>query len=348
MSELDRYDYDLPADLVAQEPVARRTDARLMVVSRQSGTIEHGHIRDLPEWLRASDSLVLNDTRVVPARLQGYRVTTGGRWTGLFLAADAGGSWQVMGKTRGKLHLGERIMLQDRMAQEAFALRLIANQGSGIWIVQPETDGSFVRLLEKVGRVPLPPYIRKGKMQTEDWDRYQTVYAEKPGAIAAPTAGLHFTAELLAALTHAGIRLCHVTLHVGVGTFRPITVDRLAAHQMHGEWCQISAETIETLRNSRTKGGRIVAVGTTSVRTLETAAASGQLHAWEGITDLFIRPPHTFHAVDAMLTNFHLPRSTLLVLVRAFGGESLMRRAYETAIAERYRFYSYGDAMLIL
>jgi len=348
MSDLDGYDYDLPSELIAQRPVARRADARLMVVTRQSGEIEHWHVRDLPKFLRAGDGLVLNDTRVVPARLQGYRVTTGGRWSGLFVSADARGLWQVLGKTRGKLRSGARIMLQDRAARDAFTLRLVADQGTGIWVAEPEATGSFVQLLEQVGRVPLPPYIRGGQMQPDDWTRYQTVFAETPGAIAAPTAGLHFTAELLAELTHAGVQLHHVTLHVGIGTFRPIAVEHLDAHQMHAEWCQISESTTQSLCACRAAGGRIVAVGTTSVRTLETASANGTLHAWDGETDLFIRPPHTFHAVDVLLTNFHLPRSTLLVLVHAFGGAHLMRRVYETAIAERYRFYSYGDAMLIV
>ncbi len=348
MTNLDQYDYELPRELIAQHPLKHRSDARLLVVSRPDQTVTHAHIRDLGQYLVPGDCLVLNDTRVLPARLQGYRTTTGGRWSGLFIAADGAGNWEVMGKTRGKLRAGETIMLQDAMSDDAFRLTLLSELGDGLWAVRPDANGSPVELLAQVGRVPLPPYIRGGKMEPTDVDRYQTVYAERAGAIAAPTAGLHFTQDLLDELQRAGIGLCRLTLHVGIGTFRPIAVEQLEDHRMHSEWGELSQESVDQLTQCRAAGGRIIAVGTTCTRVLETAARDGTLHPWQGETDLFIRPPFTFHGVDALLTNFHLPRSTLLVLVRSFGGDALMQRAYEAAVADNYRFFSYGDAMLIL
>jgi S-adenosylmethionine:tRNA ribosyltransferase-isomerase len=239
-------------------------------------------------------------------------------------------------------------MLQDRAAQEAFELQFLAELGEGLWAVHPRCAGTPVELLERVGRVPLPPYIRGGEMQESDVERYQTVYARKHGAIAAPTAGLHFTAELLEALARDGIRICQLTLHVGVGTFRPVSATRLEEHRMHREWGELAQDTVDHILASRQAGRRVIAVGTTCARVLETASRSGTLTAWQGDTDLFIRPPFTFHCLDGLMTNFHLPRSTLLVLVRTFGGDRLMRRAYEVAVSENYRFFSYGDAMLIL
>jgi S-adenosylmethionine:tRNA ribosyltransferase-isomerase len=348
MSELDQYDYDLPRELIAQHPLANRTDARLLVVRRQSGSLEHAHVRDLPEILAPNDCLVLNDTKVLPARLVGRRDRTGARWTGLFLGADEQGVWQVLSKTRGKLEVGEAIVVVSWDVQQTVTLRLLAKLPGGIWAVRPEPWGDPLTILDRVGRVPLPPYIRDSEMTEEDVARYQTVFAENPGAVAAPTAGLHFTPELFAELSRRGIARERVTLHVGIGTFRPITADRLSEHVMHHEWCSISAEVAERLRTAQHAGRRIVAVGTTVVRSLETAAAGGELRPFTGTTDLFIRPPFTFQACGALVTNFHLPKSTLLILVRAFGGDELIRRAYSLAIRERYRFFSYGDAMLIV
>ena len=219
---------------------------------------------------------------------------------------------------------------------------------NGIWAVRPESNGDALAVLERFGRVPLPHYIRDGEMVDADLESYQTVYADKPGSVAAPTAGLHLTQPLLDALAAAGVSVARVTLHVGLGTFRPITAARLEEHKMHLEWGEIGSAEVEQMQRCRRDGGRIVALGTTSVRVLETAARGGSLNAWRGETDLFIRPPFAFRAVDALMTNFHLPRSTLLVLVRTFGGDELIRRAYATAIEERFRFYSYGDAMLIV
>ncbi len=348
MLSLADYDYELPRGLIAQHPLAQRTDARLLVVDRTTATLEHYHIRDLPILLREHDTLVINDTRVIPARLVGFREQTGGRWEGLFLSDDGGGNWRLLAKTRGKLLPGERVMLLNERLQEAFRLRLVIKQDDGSWIARPELDRDAGRLLEQVGRVPLPPYIRGGEMGPADRERYQTVYAEVPGAVAAPTAGLHFTRGLLERLEGAGVSIIRVTLHVGLDTFRPITVENLVEHRMHSEWCRVTPEAIAAIAENKARGGRTIAVGTTSVRVLETAAGSGTLQAFEGATDLFIHPPYEFRAVDGLLTNFHLPRTTLLVLVRTFGGDALVRRAYEEAIREEYRFYSYGDAMLIL
>ncbi|MBN2022355.1 MAG: tRNA preQ1(34) S-adenosylmethionine ribosyltransferase-isomerase QueA [Pirellulales bacterium] len=349
MSELDQYDYTLPQELIAQQPLPRRCDARLLVVERARGALSHRHVRDLPELLRAGDCLVLNDTRVVPARLVGRRTLTGGRWEGLFLAADAHGFWRILGKTRGRLAPGETITLEDCQGREDVRLRLAARGGEGGWIARPESDEEVLPLLERVGRIPLPPYIRKGEMVPADRQRYQTVYAATPGAVAAPTAGLHFTEPLLARLEAQGVAICRLTLHVGLGTFRPITAGSLADHTMHAEWGRLNEATAGHVNARRAAGGRIVAVGTTCVRVLESATdEQGRLCPFSGTTDLFIRPPYRFRAVDALMTNFHLPRTTLLVLVRTFGGDDLIRRAYEQAIAEQYRFYSYGDAMLIV
>jgi S-adenosylmethionine:tRNA ribosyltransferase-isomerase len=334
--------------LIAQQPLKARKDARLLVVSREAGSIEHSYVRDLPEFLVAGDTLVFNDTRVIPARLVGRRERTGARWTGLFLEADKDGNWQVLSKTRGKLEPGEAIAIVSWDVRQELRLRLLAQLEGGVWAVRPEPMGDALALLEKVGRVPLPPYIRDGEMTEADRETYQTVFAEKPGAVAAPTAGLHFTGDLLSQLKARGVSKEFVTLHVGIGTFRPITAPRLEEHVMHHEWCSLSREVAASLAETRARGGQIVAVGTTVVRTLETAAQSGEIAPYTGTTNLFIRPPYQFRAVDALLTNFHLPKSTLLILVRAFGGSDLIRRAYETAIREGYRFFSYGDAMLIL
>lgn len=348
MSELDHYDYELPRDLIAQSPLPVRHDARMLLVDRERDSLSHLHVRDLPEVLGPKDCLVLNDTRVVPARLLGYRTATGGHWEGLFLDASPDGLWRLMCKTRGKLVAGETVTLVDTAGRDDVRLRLGARLPDGLWAARPESDEETFVLLERVGRVPLPPYIRKGEMVESDRTRYQTVYAAKPGAVAAPTAGLHFTEPLLQRLRQRGIESCCLTLHVGPGTFRPITSDSLADHTMHSEWGTIEPEIAERIAAVRRRGGRVVAVGTTSVRLLETAAADGTLRAFRGQTDLFIRPPYEFRAVDALLTNFHLPRTTLLVLVRTFGGDALIARAYEEAVREQYRFYSYGDAMLIL
>lgn len=341
------YDFDLPKELIAQEPVAQRADSRLMVVNREADSIEHFHFRDIADVLRAGDCLVVNNTRVVPAKLVGFRTSTKGRWQGLFLEADEQGNWKMLCKTRGRICAGETVTLQDRHGVERFQLTLLTKLDGGAWVGRPEVEGTTDEILDMVGRVPLPHYIRGGNMVDSDLKDYQTVYAKSSGAVAAPTAGLHFTEKLLGTLIDRGVNVAQVTLHVGIGTFRPMSSDSLDDHVMHSEWGTIDQQAANTIMATRKRGGRVIAVGTTSVRVLETAGADGSIQAWSGDTDLFIRLGYRFKMVDALLTNFHLPRSTLIVLVRTFGGDALIRKAYESAIDEKYRFFSYGDAMLI-
>jgi S-adenosylmethionine:tRNA ribosyltransferase-isomerase len=357
MDRTDDYDYHLPPELIAARPLPARDAARLLVVDRADGSLRHANVRDLPDLLRPHDALVVNETRVLPARLLGTRAATGGRWEGLFLGTGPDGNWRLLSKTRGRIRPGERVRL-DRLGPTApdapheppLELTLLAREtDDGVWSAAPDRNEPPEILLERFGTLPLPPYVKRATADAEDRERYQTTFARRPGAVAAPTAGLHFTPELLERCRARGVSVAPVVLHVGLGTFRPIAVERLADHAMHTEWCELSESTAESLRAARAAGGRIAAVGTTSVRTLESArAATGDLVGWSGETNLFLRPPHAFRAVDVLLTNFHLPRSTLLVLVSAFAGCDLIRAAYAEAIAARYRFYSYGDAMLIV
>jgi S-adenosylmethionine:tRNA ribosyltransferase-isomerase len=348
------FDYDLPPELVAQEPLLNRVDARLMLVDRTRGTIDHAHVRDLPDFIRRGDRVVLNDTKVVPAQLRGRRIETGGQWQGLYLGSTAEGDWNLVCKTRGRLKEPEAIHLLDREGRVAAKLWLLERLDDGQWRGRLDQPQAALPLLERIGRVPLPPYIRGGNMVDSDVERYQTTFARRPGAVAAPTAGLHFTPDLLRSIGQRGADVSAVTLHVGMGTFRPISVDDPADHPMHAEWAEVSAAAAREISDARAQGGRIVNVGTTVVRTLETVAvhqraagASELIAPWQGESRLFIRPPYEFLATDALLTNFHFPRTTLLLLVQAFGGVELIREAYAKAIEQQYRFYSYGDAMLI-
>jgi S-adenosylmethionine:tRNA ribosyltransferase-isomerase len=349
--ELAAYDYSLPDELIARWPAARRDDARLIIVDRAAETVRHGLIRDLPDLLCAGDCLVMNDTRVVRARLLGYRPKTGGRWEGLFLDLASSGEWRLLSQCRGKLEAGEQIAIHPAHAPdspERLVIELASREEGGIWRARPADEIDHWVALERFGTVPLPPYMHRERADAGDFDRYQTVYAKHRGSVAAPTAGLHFTPELLALCRERSVAQAFVTLHVGIGTFRPISVERLAEHRMHSEWCDVSEETVRRLEQTFARGGRRIAVGTTTARALESALRSGTLEAWRGATDLFIRPPYQFRSIDALLTNFHLPRSTLLVLVSTFAGRELILHAYREAIHARYRFYSYGDAMLII
>ncbi len=347
-------EYDLPPELIAQHAVEPRDAARLLVLDRATGTLHHRVFRDLGEYVAPGDCLVLNDTRVIPARFF-LRRRTGGRVEALFLHAEPDG-WVVLLRGGARLRPGERLACEGHPTE----LVLHARRDRGEALLQPDPPIAPLDLLARIGQTPLPPYIRRGAgghgpPEPGDAERYQTVYAARPGAVAAPTAGLHFTPELLAALAARGVRQAAVTLHVGPGTFVPIEADDLADHPMHAEWFELTPSAAETLRETRARGGRLVAVGTTATRVLESLAGTvpdgppeASLRAAQGWTRLFIYPPYRFRQVDALITNFHLPGSTLLALVMAFASPDLIRRAYAAAVAERYRFYSYGDAMLIL
>ncbi|MCU0719822.1 MAG: tRNA preQ1(34) S-adenosylmethionine ribosyltransferase-isomerase QueA [Pirellula sp.] len=348
-SEIDLYDFQLPRELIAQDPPVNRTDSRMMLVDRRSGRIEHYSIRDLPGLLRAGDAVVVNDSKVIAARLIGYRETTKGRWEGLFLRQENGIA-ELLSSTRGKLLEGERLVIRDPEGRETQRIVFVGRTNDGNFLFRTDGNREWLELLDECGRIPLPPYIRDGQMTAVDRERYQTVYARNPGSVAAPTAGLHLTQDLIGQLRQKGTALVAVTLHVGLGTFRPIQTNDLANHKMHSEQANISEPVVKRLLSARAEGGRIIAVGTTSVRTLETAAlhGGGELAPWTGETDIFIKPGHRFRAVDGLLTNFHLPKSSLIVLVSALAGRELILEAYNKAIEERYRFYSYGDCMLII
>jgi len=338
------FDYILPPDLIAQEPCEPRDHARLLVARRSDHSLQHHHFYDLPDLLNEGDLLVMNDTRVVAARLLGKRARTGGKWEGLFLRELPDGSWEMLCQTRGSLQVGEAIDIEPGPLK----LELLEKRADGRWLVKPLIPGSTFDLLERHGHLPLPPYIRKGAARDDDRVRYQTIYAQHAGAVAAPTAGLHFTPSVFDRLKERGIAWTAVTLHVGLATFQPIQVDDYTQHPMHREWGQLTQSSADAIHSCKERGNRVVAVGTTSVRVLESVARLGPIQAWTGDTDLYIHPPYLFKIVDAMITNFHLPRTTLLLLVSAFSGIDLLREAYATAIRERYRFYSYGDAMLIV
>jgi S-adenosylmethionine:tRNA ribosyltransferase-isomerase len=345
------FDFDLPVELIAQQPAEPREQSRLMVLDRASGRIAHHRFAELPALLDGRDILARNNTRVIPARLIGHREATGGTWEGLFLRDLGDETWEVLATTRGKPIPGERVVVG-----QGLRLVLESRGEAGRWIVRPLREESSdcaagaLGLLERHGRTPLPPYIRKGRDAAGDRTWYQTIFALRPGSVAAPTAGLHFSEAIFQELAARGIGWVDLTLHVGIGTFRPIEAEEISNHVMHSEWAELSAGAAAELSARRARGGRIVAVGTTAARTLETAAAEGKgaLSSFTGNTSLFIRPGHVFRGLDALVTNFHLPRSSLLVLVSALVGVDLIREAYREAIHRRYRFFSYGDAMLIL
>ena len=372
LDDINAWQYKLPEHLIASRPASTRDASRLMVVDRAAGSISHRCIRDLPDLLNSSDRLVFNNTKVLPARLFGFRTSTGGKWEGLFLEELPDSTWRIIGQTRGRLVSGEFITLipaaqfshsssnrdlsasdvlnewtEKNLSENSLCLELRERCDDGSWIVACNRQGSTLEELEQFGTLPLPPYIGRKVADAQDRERYQTVFAEQPGAIAAPTAGLHFTDELLRRCREKGIERSEITLHVGIGTFRPVATAKLSQHQMHSEWCRVPPETAAQVTSTKQANGQVVAVGTTTVRTLEAASEHAELAAWEGSTSLFIRPGYQFRVVDKLLTNFHLPGSTLLALVAALAGYDLTMEAYRTAVREEYRFYSYGDAMLI-
>ena len=336
------YDFALPDALIAQQPLARRDASRLMVVDRASGTISHRTFADVADLIAPADVLVVNRTRVLRARLLGTRAS-GAPAEILLLKPLGDGRYEAMVSPGGKLKPGRRVEIAD-----GFSAEILEVTERRTRIVRLESQLPLDEAIERHGHIPLPPYIDRADAP-EDAERYQTVFAREAGSVAAPTAGLHFTPELLARLDARGVARAEVLLHVGAGTFKPVEVDDPAEHVMHEEWYSIAPDTARLINARRAAGGRTWAVGTTSVRTLESSATEdGVVHAGEGDTRIFIRPPYRFRAVDRLITNFHLPRSTLIMLVAAFAGYDLTMRAYQEAVAERYRFYSYGDAMAVI
>jgi S-adenosylmethionine:tRNA ribosyltransferase-isomerase len=342
---LSDYDYELPPELIAQQPIEPRDAARLLVLDRRTGRIEHRIFREIGDYLQPGDLLVVNDSRVLPARLFGRR-GTGGQVELLLLQARGDGRWEALARPARRLRPGEVLTILPResgLAGPAPATILERLEEGRVLVQLP---AQVLDALDRYGHVPLPPYIRQA---LRDPERYQTVYARELGSVAAPTAGLHFTPELLERLQRLGVGLARVTLHVGLGTFKPVQVEDVRQHRMHAEWYHVPAETLSAIRSTRERGHRVVAVGTTSARTLESISdrldEPGDLTGW---TDLFIVPGHRWRVVDALITNFHLPRSTLLLLVCSFAGRELVFRAYREAVERGYRFYSFGDATLIL
>lgn len=336
------FDFHLPEELIAQTPLEKRDSSRLLIVDRETGQFSDQHFDNIINQLEPGDALVMNNTRVLPARLYGTKPETGGHVELLLLKNTQGDFWEVLAKPAKRLRVGARVSFGDGRLTATVTEEL----EHGGRIVRFDYQGIFLEVLESLGEMPLPPYIHE---KLEDRERYQTVYAKENGSAAAPTAGLHFTEELLDKIAAKGVKLVYLTLHVGLGTFRPVSVDNLEEHEMHSEFYSLSEEAAETLRQVKASGHRIIAVGTTSIRTLETIGSKfeGQIQADSGWTNIFIKPGYQWKIVDAFSTNFHLPKSTLVMLVSAFAGRQLTLQAYEHAITERYRFFSFGDAMFI-
>jgi S-adenosylmethionine:tRNA ribosyltransferase-isomerase len=341
--------YHLPDELIAQKPADKRTASRLLVLARDSDTIIDKTFSNITEFINPGDCLVLNDTKVLPARFFAQR-KTGARLEGLFIEETQDGHWQVMLKNSRKIKPGETIDLIGNDKTPFCEVTAIERTEEGQWLLDVNAEGSPEDILAQTGFPPLPPYIKRDDnpdTAADDFSRYQTVYAKNAGAIAAPTAGMHFTTELMDDLKQKGVSIAYVTLHVGAGTFKPVTAEDLADHPMHSERYELNEENADIINQAKKSGGRVIAVGTTSVRTLEAIAADGPLKAQQGSTRLFIKPGYEFKAVDAIITNFHLPKSTLIALVGAFAGMDKIMNAYAHAIKNKYRFYSYGDSMII-
>ena len=334
------FDYFLPEELIAQTPLAKRDSSRLMLLDKESGSVEHSVFSRLPEYLQSGDCLVMNDSRVLPARLFGHR-PTGGAVEVLLLTDKGDGVWECLTRPGRKTPVGTKLIFGDG----ELTGEVVEAVSDGNKRIRFHYEGIFLEVLEKLGRMPLPPYI---KAELQDQNRYQTVYAKEPGSAAAPTAGLHFTPELLKELEAKGVELLYITLHVGLGTFRPVKEEEITDHEMHSEYCIISEETAEKLNRAKREGRRIVCVGTTSCRTLEAVAdEDGFVRPFSDWVNIFIYPGYRFKCVNALITNFHLPQSTLIMLVSALAGREHVLNAYEIAVKEKYRFFSFGDAMLI-
>ncbi len=342
MLSTEDFDFDLPEELIAQTPLKDRASSRLLVVNKETGDMEDKHFHDILDELQPGDALVMNNTRVLPARLYGEKPETGGHLEVLLLTNTEGDTWETLIKPAKRAKVGTEIQFGDGRLKAVVKEEL----EHGGRIIEFKYDGIFLEILESLGEMPLPPYIKE---RLDDPDRYQTVYAEENGSAAAPTAGLHFTKELLEEIKAKGVHLVYLTLHVGLGTFRPVSVDNIEEYHMHSEFYRLTEEAAKQLNEVRQAGGRIVAVGTTSIRTLETIGTkfNGEIQADSGWTDIFITPGYQFKVVEAFSTNFHLPKSTLVMLVSAFAGKDLTLAAYQHAIEEKYRFFSFGDAMFI-
>ncbi|MDV0431234.1 tRNA preQ1(34) S-adenosylmethionine ribosyltransferase-isomerase QueA [Lactiplantibacillus sp. DA1] len=339
---LEDFDYDLPHELIAQTPIKERDSSRLLELDRQTGEMQDKHFYDIIDQLNPGDAVVMNNSRVMPARLYGVKPETGGHAEVLLLHNTEGDEWETLMKPAKRAKVGTVISFGDGQ----LTATVTAEKEDGIRMIEFHYDGIFMEILERLGETPLPPYIKE---KLDDPDRYQTVYAKENGSAAAPTAGLHWTKELLQKVQDKGIKLVYLTLHVGLGTFRPVEEDNIEDHKMHSEFYRLDEEAAKTLNEVRQTGGRIIATGTTSIRTLETIGSKfdGEIKPDSGWTDIFIKPGYQWKVVDAFITNFHLPKSTLVMLVAAFTGRDLILKAYQHAIDEKYRFFSFGDAMFI-
>ncbi|MFT9494035.1 tRNA preQ1(34) S-adenosylmethionine ribosyltransferase-isomerase QueA [Anaerosolibacter sp.] len=334
--------FDLPEELIAQTPLKNREESRLMVVDKKSGSIEHRIFKDIFDFLQAGDCLVLNNTKVIPARLFGTKDQSGGKVEFLLLKRIEGDRWETLVKPGKKARIGDHIIFGEGL----LSAEIVAYGDEGSRIVEFNYDGIFEQILDQLGSMPLPHYIKE---RLEDKERYQTVYAKHEGSAAAPTAGLHFTQDLLCKLQDKGVNIAYITLHVGLGTFRPVKSETIHDHKMHAEYFEVTEETANTINRAKEKGGRVIAVGTTSIRTLESIAdEDGKVHPGGAWTDIFIYPGYQFKIVDGIITNFHLPESTLIMLVSAFSSREITLDAYKEAVNNRYRFFSFGDAMFML
>jgi len=336
------FDYYLPEELIAQDPLEKRSNSRLMVLDKESGDVTHRHFYDIKEYLKPGDCLVINNTKVIPARLYGSRVGSGGKVEILLLKRHSDNVWECLVKPGKKARPGMEISFGEGLLMG----KIIDIVDEGNRLIEFSYEGIFEEILDQLGQMPLPPYITH---ELKDKDRYQTVYAKYDGSAAAPTAGLHFTKDLLEEIKAMGVNIAEVTLHVGLGTFRPVKADDVLDHHMHSEFYMVSAEAANLINETKAKGGRVISVGTTSTRTLESAAAEdGTLKETSGWTEIFIYPGYKFKVIDGLITNFHLPQSTLIMLVSALAGQEHVLSAYETAVEEKYRFFSFGDAMIII
>jgi len=340
--DIESFDYHLPESLIAQTPLKNRDESRLLILGRQTGSIEHNHFKDVIDYLEKGDTLVLNDTRVMPARLFGLKEDTGAKVEMLMLTQIEGNDWEVLLKPAKRIKIGNKLTFGNGK----IVAECIEELNQGGRIMRLHYEGILQERLDELGEMPLPPYIKE---RLDDQERYQTVYAKASGSAAAPTAGLHFTDDLLNSIKAKGVNIAFITLHVGLGTFRPVSVDNIDDHEMHSEYYQMDQETADLLNETKANGNRVISVGTTSTRTLETIKQTNdEFMAQSGWTDIFIFPGYTFKAIDGLITNFHLPKSTLVMLVSAFSRRDYILNAYEQAVKSEYRFFSFGDAMLII